>query len=302
MTDIRDVCNSDLLEIPEGIFNRVLLSQGSFFNKLTNIDGAKITADLLDPVKAICQAEVLEEFTSLQNKKLLEIGSGLGTNLAVWIKKYAVDGYGIEPSGAGFDCSFEISRDLLKANKINPDRIISSCGEALPFKNDSFDIVYSSNVLEHTSIPEDVVHEGIRVLKPGGILQFVYPNYHSLFDGHYAIFHPPVISRWFFPLYIKFIFRRDNTFAKTLRTQLNVWWTSNVLKKLKKDYPHQVLSLGEQLFQRRMTNLDFNDWAGLYRVKHLVRLAKSLHIDKLFSQCMRNFKMWTPIILTLKKL
>ena len=223
----------------------MLLSQGLFFNRLTKIDAVKITGDLLDPLKAECQAEVLENFTTLKNKKLLEIGSGLGINLAVWIKKYCIDGYGVEPSGNGFDNSFGISRDLFSVNNINTDRITSAYGEELPFPENCFDIVYSSNVLEHTSVPEKVIREGMRVLKPGGTLQFVFPNYHSFFDGHYAVFHPPVVTHLFFPFYVKYITKRDNTFAKTLITQLNVWWTLNALKKLKVEYPHVILSMGE---------------------------------------------------------
>ena len=67
--------------------------------------------DLGRPVKA---ADLLGRFTSLQGKKVLEIGSGFGITLATWIKQYQLDGYGTERDAEGFGSSFKASRERFR--------------------------------------------------------------------------------------------------------------------------------------------------------------------------------------------
>ena len=50
----------------------------------------------------------------------------------------------------------------------------------LSFKDESFDGIYSVEVIEHVDNPENFIHEGLRVLKPGGTLFFTTPNRHRL--------------------------------------------------------------------------------------------------------------------------
>jgi len=48
-----------------------------------------------------------------------------------------------------------------------PWRVIDAAGELLPFGDASFDVVYSNNVLEHTSKPAQVLREGSACPKAG---------------------------------------------------------------------------------------------------------------------------------------
>jgi SAM-dependent methyltransferase len=50
-------------------------------------------------------------------------------------------------------------------------------GEALPFANDSFDVVLSYDVLEHVQDPQKTLAEVCRVLKAGGLFLAVFPPY-----------------------------------------------------------------------------------------------------------------------------
>ncbi|MBN1758525.1 MAG: methyltransferase domain-containing protein [Chitinispirillaceae bacterium] len=294
--------NDDLFVIPDEIYETVFSTQASFIERISGVDRKKITDDLLDPRKALQQAEVLQEFIPLQRgAKVMEIGTGFGVNLGVWIRRFGVDGYGVEPSDEEFDGTLPLARRLFSINSIEPNRLLNGLGESLPFRDNSFDIVFSTNVLEHTQIPEQVIMEAVRVLKPDGVLQVIYPNYHSFFEGHYAIFHPPVFARWFLPWYIRIITGRDASFAKTLRTELNPSWTKRVIKKLRKHTTLKVLTLGEELFRQRMNNLNFQEWAGLVRVKNIVSHIRGMKLQYLISSGMIGMNLWTPIVLTLKK-
>jgi len=289
-------------KISQLFFEQIYNTQGLFFSKISKINPSKLTEDLLNPIKAINQAELLQRYTQLQRKKVLEIGSGLGINHIVWTKKYNIDGFGIEPDEIGFESSYKISKELIELNGLEPGRIINAHGESIPFDNDSFDIVYSTNVLEHVKFPYKVLDEGLRVLKPNGIMQIVYPNYHSCFDGHYAIFHPPIFFKKFFPWYVKHIWQRDPEFAKNIRTELNVAWTKKHLNILKKKYQFEVISLGKDVFYERMRYLNFEDWAGLIKVKQVLSILNKFGLNKIVAKIMLLSKGWNPIILTIRKL
>lgn len=62
---------------------------------------------------------------------------------------------------------------------------VSDAGR-IPYDDDSFDLVFSDNVVEHLSEPLEVFREVHRILKPGGVFLFKTPN-----KNHYM----PLIAR-----------------------------------------------------------------------------------------------------------
>jgi SAM-dependent methyltransferase len=56
--------------------------------------------------------------------------------------------------------------------------------ETLPLKDESIDVVFSSNLIEHVRHPELVASEMVRVLRPGGVLVLSYTNWLSPWGGH----------------------------------------------------------------------------------------------------------------------
>ena len=128
----------------------------------------------------------------------------------------------MEPSGVGFGQGYVASRKLFAANGIDPARITNSTGESLPFPDESFDIVYSAMyVLEHTEIPELVLCEAVRVLRPGGTLFMEMPNFISYFEGHYMVVAPPILFKPMLAWWVRTVFGRDPAFARTLQTKIN---------------------------------------------------------------------------------
>lgn len=289
------------LILPDNVLDRVTNSFGKKYKDIAKLPPEKLAGDALNEERAHAQAKILEKYVELQNKKVLEIGSGLGINILAWSKKNNIDGYGIEPSGDDFQDSLQISKQIAVANGLNPEKLLHGFGEKIPFNDNSFDIVYSANVLEHVTKPAEVLHEAMRVLKPGGTMQIVFPNYHSYFEGHYNIFHPPILSNKMLRCIVKYIYRRDPAYVKTLRTNLNVWWTKRQIKKLKTQYSFDVLTLGKDIFSQRMKNIDVKDFAGLGKLRPILKVLLKLKINSLVAGLIIFFRGWTPIIITLRK-
>ncbi len=76
-----------------------------------------------------------------------------------------------------------------------PDVIAS--GASLPFANASFDLVFSSQVLEHVPRPDPVLAESARVLRAGGALVMSVPFYWPLHEEphDYGRFTPHGLRR-----------------------------------------------------------------------------------------------------------
>ena len=102
---------------------------------------------------------------NINGKLLLDMGCGTG-----WFSKRAAE------AGAKV-VSFDISRKLVsKAQQKVPSMPIVGNALCLPFSGASFDIVVSSEVIEHTVSPASAVLELARVLKTNGILLLTCPN------------------------------------------------------------------------------------------------------------------------------
>ncbi|HEX3745491.1 MAG TPA: methyltransferase domain-containing protein [Bryobacteraceae bacterium] len=242
------------ITVPPEVVEMAAQSIGRFFEPICKVDPRSNAVDFLELSKSFKRAALLERYESLAGKKVLEVGSGFGTNLAVWIRHFEADAYGVEPGGVGFNQGYIASRRLLASNGIEPDRVIDSAGESLPFPDESFDIVYSANVLEHTENPGRVLMEALRVLRPGGLLHMEMPNFLSYFEGHYMVVMPPIVWKPILGWWMKLVFRRDPAFARTLRTEINPFWCRRQMKRAAQIYPLKTISLGEDVFLERLTN------------------------------------------------
>ena len=102
------------------------------------------------------------EFAGHAGRDVLEIGGGVGTDLA----QFASHGATVT--------DLDLSAGHLRLAEENfrlrglEGRFIHHDGESLPFADRSFDLVYSNGVLHHTPNTLAVVHEVHRVLRPGG--------------------------------------------------------------------------------------------------------------------------------------
>lgn len=122
------------------------------------------------------------EFALHRGKKLLEIGGGLGTDLA----QFALNGAEVT--------DVDLSSGHLKLAEENfrlrglKGTFIHQDAETLPFPDSSFDVVYSNGVIHHTPNTATLVKEMHRVLRPGGrVIVMVYAEY-SLHYWHTHVY------------------------------------------------------------------------------------------------------------------
>lgn len=289
--------------IPERVVDAARRSIGVFFQPICKADPEATIQDFLDTGRSLKRAQILERYVSLRSKKLLEIGSGFGTNLAVWIKHFDADAYGVEPGSIGFNEGYNGSLELLAANGIDPSRVIDACGESIPFPDESFDIVYSANVLEHTVDPQRVIAEAIRVLRKSGILHIEMPNFLSYFEPHYLVFQPPLVWKSILPWWVRAIYRRDPAFAKTLHTEINPLWCRRNIRRLNQTCALELISCGEDLFLERLSK-DFRFEMRIIanRLRHVISALQAINFGNWMGRVIVEFQGYYPIYLTVRKL
>lgn len=288
--------------VPEEILKTAAESIGALSETLSKIDRHTAARDFLDLSKAFKRAAIIERYAPLRSAKLLEIGSGFGTNLAVWIKHFNADAYGVEPGSEGFDRGYSASRKILAANRMDPDRVIDAAGESLPFPDESFDIVYSANALEHTGNPERVLMEALRVLRPHGLLHMEMPNYLSYYEGHYLVVQPPIVWKPMLAWWVKLVFRRDPAFAGTLQTKINPIWCRRTVRKAARTYPLELISIGEELFLERLSQpFVFETEMVAGRIRGLIGIIRKLNVGNWIGRLIVALQGHFPIYLTVRK-
>lgn len=142
---------------------------------------------------------------NLKKMRILDMASGCGTFVFYGLLN-GYDVYGIEPE------DWKHRFNAMKAKERSypsrwMQRFFRSFGEALPFKDQSFDIVSSYQTLEHVQSQEKCIDEMKRVLKPGGYVFIRCPDYTSWFEGHYRIPMLPLMNKKLFKQYLKMLGR-----------------------------------------------------------------------------------------------
>jgi SAM-dependent methyltransferase len=103
------------------------------------------------------------EFDAHAGEAVLEIGVGVGTDLASFAKGGAI------VSGVDLtENAIATTRRNFECRKLPYDTLQVADAERLPFASASFDVVYSFGVLHHTPRTDRALAEVHRVLKPNG--------------------------------------------------------------------------------------------------------------------------------------
>lgn len=113
---------------------------------------------------------LLSRYADLSEASLLDVGGGPGYFRAAF-----------EDAGAHYLMVDADAGELPVAAA--PGTVIAS-GLALPFADDSVDVTYCSNVLEHVAEPWQLAGELVRVTRPGGLVFVSYTVWYGPWGGH----------------------------------------------------------------------------------------------------------------------
>ena len=107
---------------------------------------------------------------------MLEPGCGRGEHLSNF-KELGLDvrGVDISPEASSYVEDLEISLCDVES-------------EPFPFDDDQFDIIYSKSFIEHLHNPDKFLAEAYRVLKPGGMLLSLVPDWESNYKIYFDDF------------------------------------------------------------------------------------------------------------------
>jgi len=117
-------------------------------------------------------ARMIDRLHPVRGARVLDAGSGP--------RQFAETFVGAGATYVGLD------RDPDALDPIADPRAQALCGDAcaLPLRDGSVDIAYSSNVFEHVREPERLADELVRVVRPGGLVVVSYTNWLSPWGGH----------------------------------------------------------------------------------------------------------------------
>lgn len=123
---------------------------------------------------------LLEHFIHRPPISILDLGCGQGALVAA-LRSQGYDAYGcdIAFSKASAFVADTDGENRLRALELHPYR--------LPFEDNYFDCVLSSQVLEHVMDYDSTFREIHRVLKPGGISLHTFPSRYGLIEPHVEV-------------------------------------------------------------------------------------------------------------------
>ena len=116
---------------------------------------------------------IAENYFKPNYETLLDVGCGRGEHL----REFQKLGYQVK----GVDLSKE-AKQLSKDMEIE---IVDIEKEPLPYGDSSVDVVFNKSLIEHLNNPENFMREAYRVLKPGGRLITMTPDWESVYKIFY---------------------------------------------------------------------------------------------------------------------
>ena len=118
------------------------------------------------------RAEALELLDLSPDDRVLDVGCGTGFGTE-GLLEYTDDVHGLDQSIHQMEKAFE------KFGRTDQVNFCRGDAERLPVADDSFDAVWSSGSIEYWPNPVDALTEFLRVVRPGGSVLVVGPNYPS---------------------------------------------------------------------------------------------------------------------------
>lgn len=117
---------------------------------------------------------LIRQYAPLEGRRILDVGCGVGMYVRA-LRRFSGDVYGIDLDA---DKLVDAAREL--------PNLCAAPAEALPFREGSFGVVLSHEVIEHVTDDRQAVADAVRVLERGGRLVIWAPNRLYPFETHGA--------------------------------------------------------------------------------------------------------------------
>jgi SAM-dependent methyltransferase len=117
---------------------------------------------------------MVRDWVDLEGARILDIGCGIGTYVRRF-RAFSDEVYGVE-----------VEEERVREASLELPNILVAPGEALPFPDDWFDLVFSNEVIEHVDDDRRTIAEAVRVTKLGGHIVTFAPNRLYPFETHGA--------------------------------------------------------------------------------------------------------------------
>jgi SAM-dependent methyltransferase len=184
--------------------------------------------------------------------QVLDFGCGAGE----MVGEYRVAGYD------AFGCDLRV--------EVETDHLLRMAGGRIPFADDSFDFVFSDQVLEHVQDHNRAFAEIERVMKPGGISLHIFPAKLKPTESHVLVPLGGLMQqRWWLTLWACLGVRNSFQKSKSVREVVN----------LNYDYLHTRTNYlsRSQIVAAASAYFGATEFAERYMIKHSYGHARRLY-------------------------
>jgi SAM-dependent methyltransferase len=234
-------------------------------------------------------AEFLRDcgINELQGKRLLEIGFKNGLFLDE-CRKARLDAIGLEINPV-YVSNVQAAFPSLDVRLYD--------GGRFPFNDASFDFIVSFQVFEHVDSVSQIIEESLRLLKPGGMMYHICPNYRSFYEGHFNVVWLPFLNKPLGRLYLKLLGRYKPGFEN-----LNIIKPKEIMAVLNKHKNElELISLGKKEFVRKFNHEQIAKVNNRFLRRALELLLKAGQIKNGVLACICAAGVYYPLTLICRK-
>ena len=184
-----------------------------------DVDGIRV-ADYFEACTAPENRFILQQMGDIRGKRLLDLGCGAGENSVYFAQK------GAHCVATDYSPGMvEVALQLAARNGVEIEGHTANAMD-LEFPDNTFDLVYASNLLHHIPDPKIALKEMHRVLKPGGKACFWDPLKHNPVINVYRRMATEVRTEDETPLDINIVNYIESLFSETA---YDTFWIATLL-------------------------------------------------------------------------
>jgi len=195
----------------------------------------------------------LKEYRSVEDAVVLSPGCGAAGDLFAFMEQGAAKVYGLEVEKS----LHQLAQLRFKGSPYEQafDFQVYD-GDTFPYADQSFDIVFSTHVIEHTHQPLHYLYECLRVLRPGGVLFLDVPNRYYPIEQHVQLKYihqipsslRNIVVRFLLSPYSPWSLNKDTHFRIGCAPELNIPSAKQLLQSLQRFQKHLQIELADAYF------------------------------------------------------